>query len=343
MKKRILIIEDSDEVRENMEEILLLSNYEVTTATNGKEGVEQALAILPDLVICDIMMPVLDGYGVLHLLQKHEATAAIPFIFLTAKAEKTDLRKGMESGADDYLTKPFDGIELLNAVESRLKKQALFARQKQEEPVETDLPDLTGIDREVYSYKKKELVYQEGRKPKAVFYVVKGRVKVFKTNDDGKELIVGVYAAGDFFGYLPILEETNYTNFAEVLEDAELMLVPREDFLQLVKLDKKVAARFIGLMARVISVNEESLLNLAYNSLRKKVAYGLVALAEKYKGANDQAITISMSRETMAQVIGVATESLIRTLTDFKEEKLIQLTAGRVEIIQYEKLKQLPY
>src|SRR6187401_22999 len=122
MKQRILLIEDNNEIRENTAEILELSNYTVDTAENGKIGVEKALANKPDLIICDIMMPVLDGYGVLHLLGKNSNTTNIPFIFLTAKTERADLRKGMEMGADDYITKPFDKIELLNAVESRLKK-----------------------------------------------------------------------------------------------------------------------------------------------------------------------------------------------------------------------------
>src|SRR5438067_8625614 len=112
--KKILIIEDNEDVRENTREILELSNYKVFEAENGKTGVETALKEKPDLIVCDIMMPVLDGYGVLHLLGKNEETSGIPFIFLTAKSEKTDFRKGMESGADDYLTKPFDGTELLN-------------------------------------------------------------------------------------------------------------------------------------------------------------------------------------------------------------------------------------
>ena len=120
--KKILVIEDNIEVRENISEILELSDYKVITAENGKKGVELALKEIPDLIVCDIMMPELDGYGVLHLLNKHIETYGIPFIFLTAKSEKTDLRKGMEMGADDYLTKPFDGIELLNAIEIRLKK-----------------------------------------------------------------------------------------------------------------------------------------------------------------------------------------------------------------------------
>ena len=122
MNKKILLIEDNKEVRENIAEILELSKYQVFTAQNGKEGVELARKNKPDLIICDIMMPVLDGYGVLHLLSKNTDTASIPFIFLTAKADKNDFRKGMGMGADDYITKPFDDTDLLNAIESRLKK-----------------------------------------------------------------------------------------------------------------------------------------------------------------------------------------------------------------------------
>ncbi len=127
--KRILLIEDNKDVRENTAEILKLSKYQVITAKNGKEGVELAQTEKPDLIICDIMMPILDGYGVLHMLSKSEETSGIPFIFLTAKAERGDFRKGMEMGADDYLTKPFDDVELLNAIESRLKKNEILKKE----------------------------------------------------------------------------------------------------------------------------------------------------------------------------------------------------------------------
>src|SRR6267154_2749583 len=120
--KKILLIEDNIDVRENTAEILSLANYKVFTTKNGKDGVELAQKEKPDLIICDIMMPVLDGYGVLHLLSKSETTSGIPFVFLTAKAERSDVRKGMDMGADDYLTKPFDESELLSSIESRLKR-----------------------------------------------------------------------------------------------------------------------------------------------------------------------------------------------------------------------------
>src|SRR6195952_5209938 len=123
MSKKILIIEDNDDIRENVIEILELAGYTVSSASNGKEGVELAFKDVPDIILCDIMMPELDGYGVLYLLSKRPETITVPFIFLTAKAEHFDRRKGMEMGADDYLTKPFDDMELLSAIESRLKKK----------------------------------------------------------------------------------------------------------------------------------------------------------------------------------------------------------------------------
>ena len=109
----VLLIEDNVEIRENTAEILELANYRVITAENGKDGIEKASMEKPDVIVCDIMMPVLDGYGVLHMLNKSEALREIPFIFLTAKTERLDFRKGMEMGADDYITKPFTELELL--------------------------------------------------------------------------------------------------------------------------------------------------------------------------------------------------------------------------------------
>src|SRR5664279_4768272 len=126
MKKAILVIDDNADIRENTAEILELAGYKTFLAENGKKGVEIALKEIPSLIVCDIMMPELDGYGVLHLLRKNPSTENVPFIFLTAKTERLDFRKGMEMGADDFITKPFDDIELLNAIEIRLKKYEII-------------------------------------------------------------------------------------------------------------------------------------------------------------------------------------------------------------------------
>jgi CRP/FNR family cyclic AMP-dependent transcriptional regulator len=179
MMKKILVIEDNEEVRENTSEILGLSGYKVFTADNGKAGVETALKEKPDVIVCDIMMPVLDGYGVLHLLSKHEETAGIPFIFLTAKAEKADFRKGMELGADDYLTKPFDGTELLNAVKVRLQKseqlKKVYGNTSEEldafirQAKQSGKVALTSEEREICSFKKRHLLYTPGSAGPATF------------------------------------------------------------------------------------------------------------------------------------------------------------------------------
>ena len=127
--KSILVVDDNPDIRENTAEILELAGYKAFTAENGRQGVDLAIKEKPSVIICDIMMPELDGYGVLHLLRKNPDTQHIPFIFLTAKAERTDFRKGMEMGADDYITKPFDEIELLNAIEARLKKTDILEKK----------------------------------------------------------------------------------------------------------------------------------------------------------------------------------------------------------------------
>ena len=118
--KSILVIDDNTDIRDNTAEILELAGYIVLTAENGKKGVDLALKEKPDLIVCDIRLPELDGYDVLLLLRQHPLAKNIPFIFLTAKTERSDYRKGMEMGADDYITKPFEEMELLSAVEVRL-------------------------------------------------------------------------------------------------------------------------------------------------------------------------------------------------------------------------------
>src|SRR6187402_1165342 len=241
--KRILLIEDNLEVRENTSEILVLANYNVITAENGKMGVELAQTAKPDLIICDIMMPELDGYGVLHILSKKAETAGIPFIFLTAKTEKTDIRKGMNLGADDYLTKPFDDTDLLNAIEARLQKSAM--QKKMYEPnadgLDSFIHDARQAlhikdlckDKKVKLYKKKSDVFAEGDTPLNVFFIKSGSVKVFKPHPDGKELITNIYNENDFFGYESILEGTPYGESAVAMQDAELVTIPKQDFLVL--------------------------------------------------------------------------------------------------------------
>jgi CheY-like chemotaxis protein len=259
MAKKILLIEDNKEIRENTAEVLELAGYIVSASIHGKEGVEMVSKEKPDLIICDIMMPQLDGYGVLHMLAKNPETAAIPFIFLTAKTERNDFRKGMEMGADDYITKPFDDIELLNAVESRLRKADILRKEfsRNMEGLEDFMSESGGLgalkklseEREIHNYHKKDSIYNLGNYPKGLYFIVKGKIKTFKTNELGKEFITGLYKAGDFFGHLPLLEESKYSDEAAALEDAEVCLIPKEHFYILVYKNADVSRKFIKMLS----------------------------------------------------------------------------------------------
>src|SRR3954462_6339375 len=141
--KKILVIEDEPEMRRNITALLRYHDYEPLAAENGRIGVETARRHKPDLILCDVMMPELDGYGVLQALQTEPGLARTPFIFLTAKGEKDDLRSGMNLGADDYLTKPVANAELVRAIEARLRRAECQATREFKPDFSTAVPLLT--------------------------------------------------------------------------------------------------------------------------------------------------------------------------------------------------------
>ena len=345
--KKILIIEDNADIRENTGEILSLAGYEVITAENGRIGVDLATKQTPDLIVCDIMMPELDGYGVLHILSKKETTAGIPFIFVTAKTEKSDIRKGMELGADDYLTKPFDDTELLNAIETRLRKHEIRSKDYQPTSAGLDafiadaqkvlhLKDISK-DRKVKQVKKKSEIFSEGDAPLSVFLVQSGEVKTFKSHADGKELITNLYKKNDFFGFEPILESTDYQESAAALQDSEIVLIPKQDFLALLYSHKDVSAAFISLLCKKVADKEKQLVNLAYSSVRQRTADALLKTSQ-LKADKDN---VSISRDDLAKIVGTASESVIRVLSEFKDEKLIEIEGGKIKILQPGKLEKV--
>lgn len=345
--KTILLIEDNTIIRENTAEILELAGYRVLTALNGKIGIGLALADRPDLIICDIMMPVLDGYGVLHIVNKNPALTGIPFIFLTAKSERTDFRRGMEMGADDYLTKPFDDSELLSAVEGRLNRfinlptGQLQGKEDRKKPLD-ETHEEAGLhtlpaNRKIHRVPKKQFVYSEGDEPSRIYYLKSGRVKTVRANNDGKELVTGLYGADDFFGYLALLEETNYTDSALTLEDAELVYIPKDDFLKYLATQPAAGRQFVSLLAGNVSEKENQLLSMAYGSLRRRVGDTLLRLSLSPTGEPTK--PIKLSRDDLAAVIGTATESLIRILTEFKQDNLIDISSVGIRILEPNKMR----
>ena len=349
--KHILLIDDNTDIRRVTAEILELAKYHVTTAGNGKEGIRAALESKPDLIICDIMMPGLDGYGVLHALQKNESIRNTPFIFLSAMGEPADMRKGMTLGADDYLSKPFSSTELLNAIEVRLNKRDTLKKDLEpgmrgfdhllSAPTLQEAETLLIENRDTQQYKKKQLIYSEGNRPTKLFYVLKGKVRTFKSNDDGKELALDLYNEGDFFGYTALFEGCNYRESADALEPCEIAQIPKEEFEQLLSSHPGVTHKFIKMLSHEMIEMEEHLLHLAYASLRKKVAEALIMLMKKYSRSSNGLYAFNISRENLATLAGTATESLIRTLSDFKEEKIIDIKEGHILLLDEKRLSQL--
>jgi CRP-like cAMP-binding protein len=348
--KKILLIEDNPDVRENTAEILELANYEVLTAVNGKIGVEMAKKEIPHLIICDIMMPELDGYGVLHMLSKNPSTASIPFIFLTAKSEKDDFRKGMNLGADDYLTKPFDDLALLDAIEMRLAKSD---RLKEAAGGNSDnasgvasrgleaLDKLLSDERKMVTIKKKHSVFSEGSHPHALYYIIQGKIKTYKTNEDGREFITGLHTAGEFIGYIDLLEESRYTESAAALEDSQLCVIQKQDFFSLLHQNREVSGKFIKLLTNNVIDKEDRLLKLAYNSVRKRVAESLLMMYSRYDNDEISQNGFPVSREDLSALTGASKETVIRTLSDFKDEKLIEISGKIIRIVNKSKLEKM--
>ncbi len=347
---KVLLIENDQKMRENTAAILQLANYHVMLAEDGKEGYEKALKELPDIIIGEINTPGLDGYGLLYLLNKNDQLKHVPFIFLTAKTERKYFRKGMEMGADDFITKPFTELELLNAIESILQKKKYL----EERAITNRLsnPSFRGINNqealelltqsgEVRSYNKRQRIYTEGRYPQCLYYLYSGKARAFRTNESGKELTTTLYKPGDFIGYKSLLGETANQESTETLEDCEIGIIKKEDFENLMYSHKSVAQQFVKILANNITEKEDQLIGLAYNSLRKRVADVILRLLEKYQLQEKENFTLHISREDLAQMVGTATESLIRTLSDFKNEKLIETKAGSIKVLDEKKLKQL--
>lgn len=351
MSKRLLIIEDSVDIRENTAELLALSGFTVETASDGLEGVRLARTWNPDLVICDIMMPNLDGFGVLQVFSSQPELATIPFIFLTAKTDRADMRKGMEMGADDYLTKPFQEVELLRAIESRLKKA------KTSIPLSASVSDVTLVhdalayldlptwsgEKKTQTHAKKQVIYSEGDHPIRLYYLAKGKIKAYHTNKEGKYFITSFIHEGEFFGFVDILENQAYRESAEALEESTIISVSAVDFQQRIKENIHLEVFFRKALTSYLLKNEKLMVEMAYQSLRMRVAMVLVEIAQTYSTNSSAPFVIKLSREDLASRVGTATESVIRTLSDFKKEGYLDVKGSEMTLKNIEGLAKLKY
>lgn len=346
--KTVLLIEDDLALRENTAELLELSNYSILTAPNGKVGIELAKEKKPDIIVCDIMMPEVDGYGVLEKLSDDEATKHIPFIFLSAKTEHKEIRKGMDLGADDYLTKPFEEEDLVSAIESRLAKAQILKKMLEAKPgQETSKDSMQTLHQlknffddngEISSYAKGEGIYTEGDHSNKIYLILKGVVKCHKMDEEGKELITSLHSADDFLGFTSFMDNVPYQESATAVEPTELAAISKMGLKSILEKNHTISLELMELLSGNITEIKEQLLQMAYSSVRKKTAQTLLQFAEILDKKNEEPIKIS--RSDLASVAGIATESLIRTLSGFKKEGLIDIEGRNIRILQ---LKQLQH
>jgi CRP-like cAMP-binding protein len=351
MKSTILIFESNKSRLKHLADVLKFGDYVVIPAENWSDWISLESKIKPDLIICNLLIPDMDGFGIFHLLSRNSATADIPFIFLSEKFDIAIFRKVMVMGADDFITIPFEDLELLQAVEIRLKKnkkiKSLFGDFKKGEE---DFFERGSLLNEFQKYsdshsrkflKKKELLFLEGSHPFELYYIIKGGLKTYRLSQDGKQLITGLHYSRQFVGYLPLLNRTPYQESAQAMSSTEVYVIPKDDFEKMVFHNRQVASHFIRLISSDLFEMEKRLMELAYSSIRQRLAITLVNLYNQQKVGEKLAPCILISRMDLSNILGTAHESLNRIIAEFKNEGLLEIIEGGFKIPKLEKLQEL--
>jgi len=288
----------------------------------------------------------------LESLSKNDSTKYIPFIFLSAKTERQDIRKGMDLGADDYITKPFNEEELISAIESRIAKSAILHEERQnigafpddnvfndEMKTLNDLKNFFDDNGKVFLYSKGDIIYEEGNNSNYIYLIRKGVVKNFKFDNDGKELTTNLYQEDELFGYTSFTQNIPYQESATAIKDTELVGVSKQELKDVLDNNHKITLELIQLLTDNLSGARDQLLDMAYSSVNKKTASTILKFAEKLNNKSGEAIRIS--RNDLASVAGIATETLIRTLSSFKKDGLIEIEARNIKILDIQRLQQI--
>ncbi|MFK5959089.1 MAG: response regulator [Lutibacter sp.] len=344
MKKTVLLIESEITFRKYITEILELANYIIITAENGKKEIEMAKTFIPNIIICDILIPRLDGFDVLQIISKIPILAHIPFIFLAENIDYSDLRKGMNLGADDFLIKPFKETELLKAIESRLKRAEAFEHQTSNINRDIQIENIKNIKtflskKTIFSFKKNETIYCKENLSNHLFLIKKGKVKTYKINEDGKEFITGYFTNDQYFGYSSFVKHSSHFENSKAITNVKLYKINKSEINTIIKNNPKFLYEFIDLLTDNLIDIKEQLILLAYSSVRKKTARTLVRILQKT--TIKEAEEINISKSDLANSIGIEYETLIRTLHAFKEEKLIKESKNGLKIINKKKLLQI--
>ncbi|MBB4079096.1 DNA-binding response OmpR family regulator [Lewinella aquimaris] len=344
----ILIVEDNQEVRENLAEILELYGYRIRIASNGLDGAKAAIEHLPDLILCDVMMPELDGFGVLNLLSENERTAAIPFVFITAKTDSEDIRRGMNLGADDYITKPFYKDELLQVVRTRLKKARTRVRVLEgnapagvhlsdPERGHARLEEYFASEGERREFEQGTMLVREGEYPHFIYRITQGHVHLSRTHEYGRNYIIAEVGNGEMFGISSALERSPFHYTARAASQQVVALcLPIAKLLHLLNSDRFVAEALMHTLARRVVNYSERLVNQAYDSVRRRTALVLCDLHQQYAEGK-----IDLSREELAQMVGTTKESVTRALSEFKRDNMVEISGREVRVTKPDALYTL--
>lgn len=345
MESSVLLIEDDLVLAENTRELLELSGYRMLLAHEGRTGIKKAFKELPDVIISDIMMPELDGYEVYQALQQNRHTRNIPFIFLSAKADPADVRRGMNLGADDYITKPFNEEDLVLAIEKRLSKCFQMRENDVLNPA-TKKPHLHLEEFKHYirtygeqiQVDKNEEIFLENRIASNVYLLEHGMVKTFRLDEYGKELITGIPQKEDILGFYSFKLPSHYPESAQALETTILYKISHEEFVHLLEQNQELILEFAEVLSHNLDALKTHLLEMAYGSVLKKTVTTLLTFAEKVDNATP---LLKVSRSDMASVAGISTESFIRSLSCLKRDGLIDIIGRNIKILQLEKLREI--
>jgi len=341
----ILLIEDDPTMRHVTSETLKLSGYKVLTAENGKVGVDTAKKEPIDLIICDIEMPELDGYGVQKIINSQASLIHTPFIFLSGKSNLSDIRKGMDLGADDYLVKPLRKTDLLSAVESRIAKTEKikefyhFSKSAVTKDGVKTLFDLADGENSVV-FRRNSFIYREGDPATGLYFIKEGQVKVSKANSEGKEFVSNILSSGSFIGHHALIKDTVHKEEASAIDDVVVINIPKEKFYSVMRLDPKISLEFLKILNNKLEESEDRLLSLAYDTVRKRTADALLSLEKKFKRHSQESmVEIRISRDDLAAIVGTASESVIRVLRDFKKSQIIEIKGRTIQILDVDRLE----
>lgn len=345
--KKILIIENNSDLLNRYSSTLQNAGYEVITSLNSDVGINLAINIKPHLVLCNPQLDDMDGFEVLSKLTKNPLTTQIPIIFIKPTSTSDEIKYGIQYGADDFITNPFQSNQLIRSVEARINRDNDHnSVQLPLNKLHTNsLPTVKSLERlheliaqsKVRHLKKKQTLYFEGDYSQWLYYLVEGSIKTLKLTNDGRELIMGLYKPKSFIGLDSLLLDEAFNHTAEATMNSSLYFISKSAVLELMNEHVELNQHFLRILSTTIHEKEDKLVELAYESVKKRLAKALIRLVRDSVPID----IIDISRDELAGLAGVATETVSRILTDFKEKGLIERNGSQIQILDLEGLMDI--